>query len=465
MLINDYAKLLLIGWRRSGSYFYKPTNHLTCCPAYTIRLNVAAFTETKSQRQILRRVERFLETGNVLAKPDAIPPPAASAVTSSNTASSSAQCKENGVIHSATTADNAHQSTAMTDTGSREADKNARSFLSVETVPAEFTAERFELYKKYQIAVHKDDPESLKEKSFTRFLVQSPLTAGARGTSQSSTPETQPQWGTFHQLYRLNGRLVAVGVVDQLPIGLSSVYFFYDPNERHLVLGKYSALKEISYCREHNLEYYYMGYYIHSCDKMRYKAEYLPSELLCPSSHKWYPVGDATKLINAHKFTPLDPELATQRSLLQESPQVHCRTQVSIEPSMMDERQMSAQKDEKNQPNTETPGQMDEKSSKASGAANGASEGSSGEDEGGDDSDSTSIRDELSHSYLKEFAPSFPRRKSFSLAKIALDLGFGVPVSSSQLTVEGKKIVEEVLAELTQVCGQETASSFCIEFS
>ena len=44
-------------------------------------------------------------------------------------------------------------------------------------------------------------------------------------------------------------KLVAVGVLDVLPSGVSSVYFFYDPDYKHLSLGKFSALKEIEFCR------------------------------------------------------------------------------------------------------------------------------------------------------------------------------------------------------------------------
>ncbi len=41
------------------------------------------------------------------------------------------------------------------------------------------------------------------------------------------------------------GVLVAVGVVDVLPSCLSSVYLFWDPDLRHLGLGKLSALYEL----------------------------------------------------------------------------------------------------------------------------------------------------------------------------------------------------------------------------
>jgi arginine-tRNA-protein transferase len=70
------------------------------------------------------------------------------------------------------------------------------------------------------------------------------------------------------------------------------VYLFWDPDYAFLSLGKYSAMQEISWVRENqahcpSLQYYYLGYYIHSCNKMRYKAAYRPSELLCPLRFKW----------------------------------------------------------------------------------------------------------------------------------------------------------------------------------
>ena len=46
MSVQDYEKLMLRGWRRSGKYFYKPTMHLTCCPQYTIRLKATKFNKS-----------------------------------------------------------------------------------------------------------------------------------------------------------------------------------------------------------------------------------------------------------------------------------------------------------------------------------------------------------------------------------------------------------------------------------
>lgn len=81
-----------------------------------------------------------------------------------------------------------------------------------------------------------------------------------------------------------------VSVIDVLPRYLSSVYCFYDPRYQHLSLGVYSALREIQLAREYGVPYYVMGFYIHTCPKMRYKAQFRPCELLCPTTFqaRWW---------------------------------------------------------------------------------------------------------------------------------------------------------------------------------
>jgi arginine-tRNA-protein transferase len=66
-------------------------------------------------------------------------------------------------------------------------------------------------------------------------------------------------------MYRLDGQLIAVAVLDVLPNCVSSVYFMYDPAYSFLSLGKYSALREIALTQEfqekvsRDLHWYYMG--------------------------------------------------------------------------------------------------------------------------------------------------------------------------------------------------------------
>ena len=48
---------------RSGKYCYKPTMNMTCCPMYTIRCDALDFKMSKSQKKALKRVNRYLITG------------------------------------------------------------------------------------------------------------------------------------------------------------------------------------------------------------------------------------------------------------------------------------------------------------------------------------------------------------------------------------------------------------------
>ena len=109
----------------------------------------------------------------------------------------------------------------------------------------------------------------------------------------------------------MDGRLVAVGVVDVLPKCLSSKYFFWEPSFAWASLGKLGALREIEWVRRaanesDTLRHYYLGYYIHDCPKMRYKAEYAPAELKCAVTGRWTPLDDPeTQRRLAGAFAPL----------------------------------------------------------------------------------------------------------------------------------------------------------------
>lgn len=157
--------------------------------------------------------------------------------------------------------------------------------LEIKMKRSSFDPEEFALYKRYQIQVHGDLPDKVTESSYRRFLVDTPIIFVPPASGTKSVPPCG--FGSFHQQYFIDGKLVAVGVVDILPRCLSSKYLFWDPDLAFLSLGKYSALQEISWVKNSHdhcasLQYYYLGYYIHSCNKMKYKAAYRPSELLCP---------------------------------------------------------------------------------------------------------------------------------------------------------------------------------------
>ncbi|XP_036147593.1 arginyl-tRNA--protein transferase 1 isoform X3 [Monomorium pharaonis] len=164
------------------------------------------------------------------------------------------------------------------------------------------------LYQKYQMAIHGDTPDQCNQSSFVNFLVRSPL--------QEWIPENGPPhgYGSFHEQYWLDNELIAVGVIDILPSCISSVYFFYDPEYNQLSLGTFSSLREVYLTRQlnkiaSNLKYYYMGFYIHSCPKMRYKARMQPSKLLCPETYVWCDIEPCLVKLNNKKYSRLNDEI------------------------------------------------------------------------------------------------------------------------------------------------------------
>ncbi len=112
--------------------------------------------------------------------------------------------------------------------------------LTISMMRSQFLEEEFALFVKYQQAVHKD--KDLKPEDYKAFLVQTPITyepaqcpAGAPGGLRSENgsemaffmPCDIPNlegFGSFHQQYRIDGKLVAVGVIDIMQNCVSSKY-------------------------------------------------------------------------------------------------------------------------------------------------------------------------------------------------------------------------------------------------
>lgn len=178
-------------------------------------------------------------------------------------------------------------------------------------------SQSFEVYKKYQTTIHKDDEDSCDMSQFNRFLCDSSLVAEEEEVNVSE--DLVNGYGAFHQQYVIDGKIVAVGVIDVLRDCISSVYLYYDPEYRFLSLGSLSALFEIGFTLKlsalwPSLQYYYMGFYIHTCAKMRYKAQFSASYLLCPEILTWVSMDECKPQLDRNKYTRLchDPNAAPQ---------------------------------------------------------------------------------------------------------------------------------------------------------
>lgn len=169
-----------------------------------------------------------------------------------------------------------------------------------------FTQEKFELFRHYQDHVHGEPATQTRPEGFRRFLCDSPL---VRESENDATTGKTKLLGSYHQMYRLDGRLIAIGVLDLLPSCVSGVYFIYHADFEKYSFGKLSALREASMAIDNGYGYYYMGYYIHSCAKMRYKGDYQPQYFLDLDDFNWTPLDEhAMSLMEQQKYVSVSRE-------------------------------------------------------------------------------------------------------------------------------------------------------------
>lgn len=80
----------------------------------------------------------------------------------------------------------------------------------------------------------------------------------------------------YEILYYHDEKLIAVDLIDILEDGISSIYFYYDPEYVKYGLGKLSLLFQIKFAASKNKEWIYLGYYVKDCSSLSYKADYRP---------------------------------------------------------------------------------------------------------------------------------------------------------------------------------------------
>jgi len=81
-------------------------------------------------------------------------------------------------------------------------------------------------------------------------------------------------------LYFHEDQLIGVDLIDFLDDGISSIYFFYDPDFEKLSLGRLSIYEQIILAKEYELDWIYLGYYVEHCQSLKYKASYQPYHIL-----------------------------------------------------------------------------------------------------------------------------------------------------------------------------------------
>ncbi|PWN31342.1 uncharacterized protein FA14DRAFT_128369 [Meira miltonrushii] len=316
---ESYQSMLDRGWRRSGQYIYRPDcgKDGTCCAQLAIRLDVKSFKPNKEQRQAFNSIQNFIRSSNsrhnLYDRNDSI--------TISNALRKGKYTRNWDVEDEWNRIEwQNDQQDHLLFRANVQKDLSERKKLLAQIDPplppqrkrlqvtlhhAKSSNEKYQLFRKYQAKVHKEQEDEISDQDgFERFLCHSPFLPTMKGTQQCQSPipgekvdmysKSPIHFDLYHMEWRLDDRLIAVGVLDILPRCISSVYLFYDPDDSGLQLGKVSALREIALVRQiqrkegmGSVGHYSMGLYVHSCAKMRYKAKYQPSEILDPECCKW----------------------------------------------------------------------------------------------------------------------------------------------------------------------------------
>lgn len=88
--------------------------------------------------------------------------------------------------------------------------------------------------------------------------------------------------------FRVNDRLIGCAVIDVLPKALSAIYTYFDPGESARSLGTLAVLFQVKLAQRLSMDYLYLGYWVSDCQKMNYKTNYQPLELLQENSWSLY---------------------------------------------------------------------------------------------------------------------------------------------------------------------------------
>ncbi len=84
----------------------------------------------------------------------------------------------------------------------------------------------------------------------------------------------------YEILYFIDKKLVGVDLIDIVEDGISSIYFFYDPDFARFSLGTYSLIYQIQLAKQLNRRWIYLGYWVDGCKAFAYKSRFKPQEML-----------------------------------------------------------------------------------------------------------------------------------------------------------------------------------------
>ncbi len=88
--------------------------------------------------------------------------------------------------------------------------------------------------------------------------------------------------------FLIKDELAAIAVVDIVGNALSAVYTFFEPDFSGYGLGVNAILWQIEWAKQLEKEFLYLGFWIKRCQKMSYKSNYQPLQVL--KDKQWVPL-------------------------------------------------------------------------------------------------------------------------------------------------------------------------------
>ena len=166
--------------------------------------------------------------------------------------------------------------------------------------------EAYQLYTKFQLAVHPGKTRFMSAGDFEWGFMNSPVI----------NPTTHLE-GSYHMHYYLDNELVMISILDILPKYFVSIYFIYDPAIRYMTPGIYTVLVELDLVQQLSqqrpgLQYYALGYY-NSNPKVSYKAQFKPQQILCNETNVFVPMESAIPKLAKKRYTRLANEDIPQK--------------------------------------------------------------------------------------------------------------------------------------------------------
>jgi len=153
--------------------------------------------------------------------------------------------------------------------------------LARHLVEAEATLEQFELLRRYLQSRHAGG--GMAEMTWPDYVTMVEDTTVRTHMIEYRTPSRDSG----------PGDLSACALVDVLADGLSLVYSFFDPDTARNSPGAFVILDHVAQAKAARLPFVYLGYWVAGSDKMAYKANYEPLEILMRGG--WRPLSAAER--------------------------------------------------------------------------------------------------------------------------------------------------------------------------